>query len=504
MSSQHKSKSKNQLKAAITPLLAMSLFVGCSKDSGDKKEPPKQVISSLWQRLASDLGGDQSQQSEPMRVTDLDGNPIANAKVLIGDGLNSPFVSNFIEADQQGMFLAPTGWTTAQVVTVSAPGYVRASYFGQIPRGQSFQLRQAVQSSRFELKGVGTGFQVKDKDDLADFALVMPAMNRQALFGFDMSMFISPINDTIEVYGNKMGIPSNVTLPRQKENYGIFPVTLEKPTYRMYFPNPGKKAVFAARGQFPFKKVVGQLQGNQQFIDLINDFSIKGGALRNVDISAPTQNLDLPVTELVFNQKKVFKSPVFNSDEFLLAIPLSDYQGNLIPTDLKNVPSNTNNSVTTAAGSKPNLLIVLKKKSEQDNLSGGRLTAAIVPFDENLQPVLLPMLESPTIVDYHHLKVKLPAIPNGIYGSATYSVLSKVDSKVQQGITVESLAKVWEVYASEWQAEINLPVWPDEAPVEGKKRWEVTLVGSQQNKSIDLNPSLFETVTHATHGATDF
>ena len=70
-----------------------------------------------------------------MRVTDLDGKPISEAQILIGQALNEPFAANFIKADANGNFVAPAAWKTAQTVTLSAPGYLRASFVGQ-PCGQ--------------------------------------------------------------------------------------------------------------------------------------------------------------------------------------------------------------------------------------------------------------------------------------------------------------------------------------------------------------------------------
>lgn len=441
----------------------------------------------------------------PLKVTDARGLPIAGAQVLIGDGLNQPFAANFITTDEQGVFQAPAGWTSAQVVTIGAKDFVRASYFGQKPRGQVFQLRRAFVPVQQELKGQGTGFEVKNNDDRVDFALMIPAVNKQQLFAFDMGMFISPQVDVISVYGQKMSIPSNVSLPKQKEKYGLFPVTLEKPVYRMYFDYLGKHRIVTVRGQFPFKQVVGEMQNQKPFIELINYFSFESGSLTEVELNLPSQNQDLPVNGINFNHPQSFRTPAFSQEEFLLAVALDSVQDQFMPTDFKNVPSNVDFKLNTIDGGQPQLLVALKKKSEQAVLGASKISAAIIPFKEGVSPVLLPMLENPHVVSAFEFRVQVPLIPEGIYPAATYSVLSQVE-RTGEGIEAkEQATNFWEVYADGWQAQVKLPEWPVDDMPEGPKRWEVSLIGDQdKEKAIDLNPRILETVTHATHSASDF
>lgn len=484
-------------------LMTSSLLAGCSKDKDDKKEPKGQLSQMVGQWLEK-MDFTLNLRSQSLHVVDMQGKAVPQAQILVGESLNSPFAENFLTTDSEGIFVAPESWQTEQMVTISAPGFVRTSYFGQRPQGQTFQIRSMETSTPFELQGQGTGFQLKDKDNLIDFALVMPMITRQSLFAFDMGMFVSPISDQVDIYGQKISIPSNVILPKQKESFGFIPVELAKPLYRLHFQTPGIKRVFAARGQFPFKQVAQELQNNRPFLALVNYFSIQGGGLREVTLSGPSQQLDLAVNELAFNQSKNFMSPAFASDEFMLAMPMSPYQGEFIMTDVKNVPANTSFKLATAPGETPQLLVVVKKLAEQDMLTGGRLTMALVPFDENIQPVLLPMLENPQVLSSNNLKVSLPSLPAQIQATATYSVISTVETKMEGNVKVETLSRIWEIYSNQWQAEIKLPVWPNDKLIEGKKRWEVTLTGSQEHKNIDLSPRLFETVTHATHGAIDF
>jgi hypothetical protein len=322
-----------------------------------------------------------------------------------------------------------------------------------------------------------------------------------------MGMFISPQSDVIDVFGNKISIPSNVSLPRQRENYSIVPVTMEKSKYRLYFDALGMQRVVTLRGQFPFKQVVSEMQNNKTFLDLINYFSLKGGSLRPVNITQATQTLDLPVNELAFDQTRSFQSPAFQDDEFLLAAALSSYEGEFMPTDFKNVPSNKNFNLGIAAGETPQLLIALKKKAESDSISAGRISAALMTFESGAHPVLLPLIENPQVTNLTELHAKAPAEVPGIKPVAMYLVLSSVAKQGTGVEATETTSPLWEAYSASWKADIVLPQWPDERPEAGLKRWEISYMGTTQvhaNKAIDFGPRILETVTHATHSATDF
>ncbi len=488
------------LSVVMLVLVATGILTSCSKVERRAGVQTQAIDSGIFARL----GLSQAARADMITVTDLIGQPIAQAQVLIGHQKDEPFVSNFFTTDNLGQAKIPAGWSTPQVVTISAKGFVRASYFGQTPQGQTFQLRPAQTKSHYELKGNGTGFHVVNGDNKIDFALMVPILKKPDLFAFDIGMFISPESDTISTAGQSIDVPSNISLPKQTENYGFFPVTLEKPIYRMFFQTTGKHKVFTARGQFPFKEVVGQLQNKKTFLDVINSFTLQGGSIREVDITSANQNMDLPVDELAFNQTRTLQAPKFANDELLLAIPLSAYQGELLPTDLKNIPSNASMDLSIAAGEAPQVLVVLKKKSEPGAAGIGKLTAAMMPFSNHLQPALLPMIESPQVIDASEVKIQVPAGTSGIFAAGSVSVLSTIENKKFGSMNVEIATRVWEVYSKEWMPGFQLPVWPGESAPVGKKRWEISLLGRLSNKAVDLSPRILETMTHATHSATDF
>jgi hypothetical protein len=438
-----------------------------------------------------------------LRVTDMDGKAIPQAQILIGQGLNEPFVSNFIESDENGVFAAPGAWTSPQTVTVSAPGYLRVSYLAQMPTGQTFRLRKAAKEKKYELKGQATGFKVIDKDDKVDFALLVPVLKKNDLFAFDMTKVISSQMDEISVYGQKIQMPSNVSLPRQKENYGIIPVTMEKPVFRIYFEEMGPQKVIAVRGQFPFSKVTKEMENKKPFNELINYLSIQGGSLKTAQITGATQNMDIPVNELIFNVTKNYKAPVYSNDQTLIVLPLAVYNGEYFPTDIKSVPSNTAQNLMTAAGTEPLVVTVITSKPDSNNKMDGRLSVNIKKFDNSEAPEMLALMENPQVLSLGEVKIKPLSQPSFIQAAATYSMLSVVETINMGGNKIDITKHVWEVYGEGWMDQFRLPTWPNDSVLKGKKRWEVSLVGSP-DKAIDLGPAMLENATHATHVQTDF
>jgi hypothetical protein len=100
----------------------------------------------------------------------------------------------------------------------------------------------------------------------------------------------------------------------------------------------------------------------------------------------------------------------------------------------------------------------------------------------------------------------LPQSPASIKPTATYLILSSVEKRGTGVEASETTTRLWEVYAKDWRSNFRLPQWPAETITAGGKRWEVNLLGTQNasNKGVDLSPRILETVTHATHSATDF
>lgn len=477
-----------------------AIFVGCSKDEKPNKPGDGKVATYLSNLLVKPA------DVQTLTISSLDGKALAGAQVLIGDKLNSPFSGNFLTADSNGVIILPAEWTSAETLTVQAPGYLRSTYLLQEPGNLEIKLRPIPSKTMYEVSGLTQGHPVVDKDGYIDFGLVLPGLTKTDLLSFDMDTVISPEDDIISAAGQEMKVPSNVTLPRQRESYGIFPVTLEKPTYRVYFNQLGVSRIFAARGRFPFSTVVGELRNGAKFPDLINHFAIQGGGIRDIEIINNKAKLDIPIKELNFTDKKTVNAPNIAKDELFISVSVTENSGYLIPTDVKRTSGNKAIALNTLPNSTSQVLGVVKKQNEMTSGKPGadRLSATVLPFTDGVKPTMLPLLANPTMNGPSILQV--PAITSiaGVNPIATYSLLSQIEEKTVNGKKVTALNRYWEVYGAGWKDRIVLPEWPNDKSPVGKKRWEVTLVGSQNSSLPAVGPAMIDSATHVTHSSLDF
>lgn len=500
-------------------LLSLCGLSACSKDSGEKKTPKPGGLTALVQ----------AQDDSVITIVDLDGKPLVGAQVLIGPEKDQPFAGNFLVTDAQGQFTAPADWQDAQPVTIQAANRIRITYMEQKPQGQTFKVRRTEGRGAYQLSGTTTGFAPVDRDGLIDFAIVLPAFSRLDLFTFDVSKVISNQNDIITVLGQQVEIPSNISLPKQRESY-FLPVTLEKPVYRTYFRTTGTKKVVTLRGQFPFKEVVDELRGQADFISLINKFSIQGGSIKNIHVSSSGSTADLPVGDMTFANSRRMNAPNFRSDEVVIAASMNPSGDLMYPSDFKNLTARQPQTLQIAS-SNAVLLTVAKRKTEtQKGSYNGRVSAAVQPFSSGASPELLALIDDPRLISPSAIQVPTARATNNIAPVATYASLSRVTKKSVAGAPVDAeaieiLTTEWEVYAPDWVQNVALPKWPkapgplsqttdqptedsqDEnaEPLAGQMRWGVTLVGQSPTVSKgELGPDLLETATHATYSAIDF
>jgi len=480
------------IKLFLSLFISITALTGCSKDKDDKGDKKEGRVL-----LGSFFG-----QQKILKITNELGQPLADAEVMIG------LKGELMKTSADGILEIPSTWLTAEPVTISARGHIRATYLARLPEAQTFVVRQALPVSKYELTGQTPGFQIVNGDGKIDFSFVMPTLKQEDLLRFDINMIISPEVDVITAAGQKMEIPSNVTLPKQKESY-IIGVNLEKPKYRVYFDRPGRKNMFTSRGQFPFKKVVDDLRSGKQFYELINHFSVLGGSVRETDVTAPTQNFDIPITDMTFTQKMTVQNQQIGKDEVLLGAALSDYKGEMFPTDVKNLTAGGANALNVLAKSSAKVLSVLKRKNEVESIKGlGRLSAVLLDFQDGVSPSHYALQEDPRVMSPYYVQVRKVQPLKGVSELSTYAVLSSVKRETEKEIVHETLTTIWEVYAPGWVDQIEIPAWPSESAPSGDLRWSVALTGttgaSKVDQDLELGPSVMQAITHVTNASADF
>lgn len=482
------------MKKLVMAALMPALLVACSEDKKQQSGNDNSGMKGYFWQIA---------EVPTITIKNLNGEVIANAQVLIGDSLNSPFEGNFLVSDENGQVVLPTAWTGPMSVTVQAPGYLRVTYMDQNPESLTIQMRAMAVGPQYEIKGTARNLPVEDKDGYIDFGLVMPAFTKLDLLSFNINAVISPQVDRITVMGQKLDVPANISLPEQTEKYGFFSLTLEKPAFRIYAAQQGVKRVFAARGRFPFKSVVDDMRAGKEFYELINDFRINGGGIRDIDVRGETK-LDVPTRELNFTDKIEVAAPSFRSDEIFMTVGLANQSGLMVPTDVKRIEQGKSLKVNALPGSDQMVLGVLKRKSEMKGPGADRMSATLLPLTAGVVPGMLPLIADPSISNQGELLFpKFNTITN-VNPIATYLVFTR-EEEIQQGREkVKLMNPKWEVYATDWQERMKLPQWPNEQAPTGKKRWEVSFIGSQTASQVGLGPAMIEAATHVTHSSVSF
>lgn len=486
---------------AMTALFMSSFFLtSCNQD---KKETPKtnEIVRFLW--------SPQAQESAQIKVINQFGEPIAQAQILIGSAQGNPFRGNFIQTDKFGFAQIPKEWTTTEHVTVDAVGYIRLTLLNQKPGDMTLKMSTAYLAQRAEVRGEVTQLPVVNGDKFIDFGLVIPAMTRADLLNFDLSQVISPINDTITVAGNQAQVPSNVSLPTQKENY-IFNLTISKPVYRLMVPTLGQKRFFATRGKFPFKTVIDELRAGKPFYELINYFSITGGGLRETTVTGASTTLNIPGNEIDFKNTIQVETAATLPDEVNITLAVSETAQTLIPTDIKKSTGGTSVTMASLANAPAFVVSVNKRQTEFMASTPGadRMSASLMPYRAGEKQKLLPLVANPAITTANGYALTLPPAPaaNGIHPIGVSATISDLfEGPPAAGTTTPTITANhrWEVVGLGWDSQIQLPLWPLNSTAT-KKRVEINYIGSSTTSQVNLDDSFIEAATHVTHASTDF
>lgn len=489
---------KVKFSSVLSLISLVFVLSACDKDKKQESKLNSSAANIQWTEKSV-------RDSAQIKIMNQFGEPVAGAKVLVGDAQGAPFRDNFITTDNDGVAIVSREWVMPASVTVDASGYIRQTLLDQKPGNITIKMSSAYLANRAELRGQVTQLPVVNGDKLIDFALVMPALSKADLLNFDVGQVISPYTDTLSAAGQSGEVPSNISLPKQKESYFIS-VTLEKPIYRLKVPAYGPKRFVSVRGRFVFKTMVSELQNGKPFHELINHFSILGGSIRDAVIASPVTQLDIPGTEMSFTQTIQAKPKTVAADELMLVLAANEVSGSIIPTDIKRIANGQPTNLQSLPN-KPALVVsVLKKQSEFMSTQPGadRMSASMLPLEQSGQN-MLPLIANPSITTSGQYVINMPPAPsaagiNPIAMSATISdLIQTTDGDKPITITV----KKWDVLGLGWNSRVALPKWPLDNS-QAKKRLEVNYIGSSKTTSVGLDDSLIENATHVTHASTDF
>lgn len=441
---------------------------------------------------------------------DTNGNPIKNAKVLLGSSFHEPFANNFLLTDTDGKITINEPFANIPI-TISAPNYIRTTFFGINPGEQKFIVRPSFVHGMIPLQGNTSGYGTLKRDNMADFGVVIQGLTRENLMAFDMNMLISPEKDSINIEDQKVEIPSNIAFPRQTENY-LIPITFEKANYRFFTPQLGPQNLFALHGQFPFKEVVNELRKKAPFSSLINQFKFISASIKNINVDGQTPQ-DIVVNNIIFNKQLPINTINIPTEKTMILIAAAEINQKLYPMDLKKFEGSATTALLNTSDLGKHYWVAALKNSKDFYTNHPKefaLSASITPADEKSttqQPAFLDLIETP-VVDFDAWKIhRTPQILNTIQPLATYAVLSQTNKNNRQKTLL------WEAYAPVWVDEMNMPIWPEQMGLPLSNRidiigaWEVSYLGSSNPNSahdINLGPELVQATTHVSYNKKEF
>lgn len=167
--------------------------------------------------------------------------------------------------------LSPEVLAKGVSVTAYAPGFAPVTFLENISNRVRIELPRILPATYPIISGQLTGFDDEDGIGRAQVGIVAKALGIADLGQLDSSAFVSPINDTIPVYGSRE-IPSNIILPDQWFMLGIIPVHVNKPSYRLPVLPGSSDRYLALSGNVAAAQVLRALRDNvsEQMLDFLN------------------------------------------------------------------------------------------------------------------------------------------------------------------------------------------------------------------------------------------
>lgn len=511
------------LVRSLVVLSGLLLITSCAEQQSSTASLPTQ-----------DLFNDQIQlmSSENLTVVDEAGLPIVDAKILIGYAPGNPFEGNELTTGAAGTANIPAGWSSTLPVSVQAEGYVTTTIPAANPGVLTLQMARQEQANEFEVAGTATDFGRLVSDGKVDFALVIPALNHENLLAFDLSTVISPKVDTIEVLGREIGLPSNISLPRQRESY-IFPIELNKPSYRVFLRSPGEHVISATHGQFPFQRVVNDIRGGKTMFEVINHFTFLGNGQTKVDVQDSVGDKDIAVNQTRFNSQFAVRAPAFPEGQEMVSLALVEQEDRLIPTDLKRLNPNQSMNLKSFSGNglasafsflveaakdifadanqpfswfKPLLMNDRRARTFAATAQDfTKMSFAILSATKGVAPTFLPLIEKPTLTD-DVLSLDRPEVTQGLVAVATYLVFSEIETITTGNVISERRTRLWEIWGDQWLSEVELPKISFNKRQDRKYRWDVMFMARPANFVDAGSPTSrvdLKTITHVTRNALD-
>lgn len=438
-----------------------------------------------------------------IQVNNVYGEAVKGAKVLIGTQFDE---NNFYETNEDGQLtLSKEQWNGKQSITIGYDSYVRVTYVNQSPKDLDVRLQPILSERNYGISGITEGFGSLKKDKWADVSVVAPLFSREQLIRFDVSYLISDQMDTMKVFGQKFSVPSNISFPKQKEKYGWFTLTLNKPIYRMPFYFSGTYDLIALHGRFPFEKTIDKIRNNENIFSVVNDFQINQGGITRVEINQGNHEKNLAINSLQFDRELEILSPdIKDENEVNMIVGLNKKENKYFPSGIKYVKEKERVKLNFSSQHE-NLALAFQSdevKEGDTTMISNKISIQVMPLNNSDEFNLLDRVNSP-IWENNSLVFERPREKTRVYDGGTYLSLTEMPDGQSIQMQLAQNQKVWEFYSDSWLDRLDLPEWPTGLSQDKKLRWEVMFLGTNKNSPNAIGENMLREASHVSRNILD-
>lgn len=494
------------MKPALIMAMATILLVtiSCNNKPNTEALPPASENKSGPHK--GEVGINESQM---IQISNDQGQTVPNARVLLGD--QEPAGNSWITTNEEGQFIIPSSWTTAKDLTVEAPGFVRLTLKDQMPKPMNITLRKMSQLPTLALKGTVSGITTKDRDGYIDFATLLNSMTKSDVLNFSINKVISPWTEKISAAGFEIPVPQNIFVPKQKESY-IISLTLQKPSFNLFYDSFGKKSLYSLQGRFPLKKIMSEIQNKKPFYELINHFDFSAAGQITFNFFNQTAIPDIDTVKIKLDKNYAMKAPKMINNQVALGISAFKENDTYQPLDIKYMKSEESVIFKSIATTTPHFIGVVKNASEfvGDTAHAERMSISIdMPAAGFIH---LPLINQPTWVSTTNLQIDLPDVAvNEFADQGMVVIVSEMQNlTLPNGKITKYKIPIWEIHTNQWASHLAIP--NIDTLNSTPKRVEVTLLAKKIDNSGQQNPLTListheervESSTHLTKSARDY
>jgi hypothetical protein len=250
--------------------------------------------------------------------------------------------------DADGRYTAPIAdaeLSDGVNITAFATGYGAVSFLQNKSHRVALEVSPRLQEISSTIEGTVSGFQESEEDGKGMIGLVAKTFDFSDLVELDVNSFLSPLTDTIDIFGARE-VPSNLVFPDQTFSFLFIPIHLNKPTFRLPILGGTASRYFGVTGLLPISDSINALR-KKNFWEIINllEFSKVGitPVMTASTHTSVTKRLDV-MTNIGIQDSMHFyvgKNITQTAGSRRLAVAIWEPQpGMFIPTDLKNIEAN--------------------------------------------------------------------------------------------------------------------------------------------------------------------